>query len=158
MLTGALMVSHHAAGVTFPNYQELDKGLWKPCLLPGQHGFVFTMYGAPGELDKVRQIVEVMRREPLGNGFDPGPTPGANSKPVFDFLANVGWPVMCYSGGEMQIKGGRAVFGREHEQALSAMDRAGVFTALQLGEWGYYFHNLAPNESWWHDVYGPDFE
>jgi hypothetical protein len=38
------------------------------------------------------------------------------------------------------------------------MDRAGVFTALQLGEWGYYFHNLAPNESWWHDVYGPDFE
>ncbi len=116
------------------------------------------MYGAPGELEKMRQMVGVMREQGLGNGFDPGPTPVPGSKPVFDYLATVGWPVMCYSGGEMQIKGGRAVFGRENEQALAAMDRAGVFTAVQLGEWGYYFHNLAPNESWWHDVYGPDFD
>ncbi len=116
------------------------------------------MYGAPGELEKMRQIVQVMREQGLGNGFDPGPTPGAGSKPVFDYLATVGWPVMCYSGGEMQIKGGRAVFGREQEQSLASMDQAGVFTAIQLGEWGYYFHNLAPNESWWHDVYGAEFD
>lgn len=48
--------------------------------------------------------------------------------------------------------------GRENEAALAEMDRAGAFTAVQLGEWGYYFHNLAPNESWWRDVYGKDFE
>ena len=28
---------------------------------------------------------------------------------------------------------------------------------MQLGEWGYYFHNLSCNASWWHDVYGKDF-
>jgi hypothetical protein len=29
---------------------------------------------------------------------------------------------------------------------------------VQLGEWGYYFHNLAMNEPWWRDVYGGEFE
>lgn len=127
-------------------------------LLPGQREFVFSMYGAPGELELLKQLVGVMREQKLGNGFDPGPGPHPNSKPVFDYLAAVGWPVICYSGGEMQIKGGRAVFGPEHEAALAAMDRAGVFTAIQLGEWGYYFHNLAPNEPWWRDVYGKEFD
>lgn len=45
-----------------------------------------------------------------------------------------------------------------HEAAVEPMDRAGVFTAYQLGEWGYYFHNLAAQEAWWRDVYGADFE
>jgi hypothetical protein len=120
--------------------------------------FVFSLYGAPGDLSAVRQLVEVMRRESLGNGFDPGPGPGPGSGPVFEYLARERWPVVFYSGGEMQIRGGRAVFGREHESAVEPMDRAGVFTAYQLGEWGYYFHNLAARESWWRDVYGADFE
>ena len=127
-------------------------------LLPGQHGVVFSMYGAPGEMDKLRQLVQVMREQKLGNGFDPGPSPNSNTKPLFDYLATVGWPVISYSGGEMQIKGGRSVFGPEHEAALATMDQAGVFTALQLGEWGYYFHNLSPNEPWWRDVYGKEFD
>ncbi len=58
----------------------------------------------------------------------------------------------------MQIRGGRGVFGREQELALAPMDRAGVFTAYQLGEWGYYFHNLSHKESWRRDVYGAEFE
>jgi hypothetical protein len=33
-----------------------------------------------------------------------------------------------------------------------------VFNAIQLGEWGYYFHNLSLNEPWWRDVYGQGFE
>lgn len=127
-------------------------------LLAGMDRFVFSLYGAPGDLTSVRQLVEVMRREHLGNGFDPGPGPGSGSRPVFEYLAAERWPVVFYSGGEMQIRGGRAVFGREHEAAVEPMDRAGVFTAYQLGEWGYYFHNLAPRESWWRDVYGADFE
>ena len=127
-------------------------------LLPGQHEVVFSLYGAPGEMDKLRQLVQVMREQKLGNGFDPGPSPNSNTKPLFDYLATVGWPVISYSGGEMQIKGGRSVFGPEHEAALAAMDQAGAFTALQLGEWGYYFHNLSPNEPWWRDVYGKEFD
>ena len=127
--------------------------------LPGQPGFVFTIYGAPAELEPLKQLVQVMQDQHLGNGFDPGPTPNAASKPIFDYLATVGWPVMCYPGcADMQIKGGRCVLGPENEAALAAMDRAGVFTAVQLGEWGYYFHNLAPNESWWRDVYGKEFD
>jgi hypothetical protein len=66
---------------------------------------------------------------------------------------------MCYPGfADMQVKGGRCVLGPENEAALAAMDRARLFTAIQLGEWGYYFHNLSHNEPWWHDVYGKDFE
>lgn len=127
--------------------------------LPGHAEFVFSMYSTPGALEPLKQLVQVMREQRLGNGFDPGPTPHPNNKQVFDYLARVGWPVMCYPGGaDMQVKGGRCVLGPENEAALAAMDRAQVFTAVQLGEWGYYFHNLSSNERWWQDVYGKDFE
>ena len=139
-------------------FAAVSRGPQPVGVLPGQRGFVFSIYGAPGEADKLHQLVDVMRTEKLGNGFDPGPGPNQNTKPIFDTLAQVGWPVVFYSGGEMQIKGGRSVFGREQETALAAMDRAGIFTAYQIGEWGYYFHNLAPNEAWWHDVYGKEFD
>src|SRR4051794_28551 len=143
--------------ISFPTYHALTNGAQQVRLLPGQP-FVFSMYGAPGELGGLREMVAIMREQKLGNGLDPGPSPQPASKPLFDYLATVGWPVLCYSGGEMQIKGGRGVFGRENELALAAVDRAGFFTALQLGEWGYYFHNLAPNEPWWRSVYGKDFD
>jgi hypothetical protein len=142
----------------FPDYKTLAGGALQVRLLPGQHGFVFSMYGGPGELDQVRELVAVMRNQNLGNGFDPGPGPNLSAKPIFDYLAAIGWPVVCYPNGEMQIKGGRGVLGRENEAALASMDRAGVFAAIQLGEWGYYFHNLAPTESWWRDVFGKEFD
>jgi len=141
-----------------PSFKTMSTGAQQVRLLPGQEGFVFSMYGVPGELDKLSQMVGVMRDQKLGNGLDPGPGPNRNSNPTFDYLASVGWPVVFYSGGEMQIKGGRSVFGPEHETALAAMDRAGIFTAYQLGEWGYYFHNLSPTESWWRAVYGNEFD
>jgi hypothetical protein len=147
-----------AAQPAFPDFQTLAGGPQQVWLLPGQREFVFSMYGAPGELEPLRQLVGVMREQRLGNGFDPGPGTGPGFKPVFDYLATVGWPVISYSGGEMQIKGGRAVLGAEHLASLQAMDRAGLFTTVQLGEWGYYFHNLAPNEPWWRDVYGREFD
>ena len=117
------------------------------------------MYGVPGEMEPLKQLVQVMREQSLGNGFDPGPTPRPKTKPIFDYLASVGWPVICYPGcADMQVKGGRCVLGTENEAALAVLDRAHVFSAVQLGEWGYYFHNLAPNEPWWRDVYGKDFD
>jgi len=117
------------------------------------------MYGTPGDLTSLSQLVEVMRREHLGNGFDPGPSPRATTKPLFDYFANVGWPVMCYPGyADMQVKGGRCVLNKDDKSALIAMDRARVFTTVQLGEWGYYFHNLSMNEPFWRDIYGKDFE
>jgi hypothetical protein len=127
--------------------------------LPGHPGFVFSMYGTPGEMEPLKQLVQVMREKQLGNGFDPGPTPRPNTKAIFDYLASVGWPVVCYPGhADMQVKGGRCVLSPEDGASLAAMDRAGVFTAVQLGEWGYYFHNLSQNERWWRDVYGKDFD
>jgi len=127
-------------------------------LLPGKKEFVFSMYGTPGDLKGIQQLVAFMQAKKLGNGFDPGPGTQPDAKPVFDYLASIGWPVTCYSGGEMQIKGGRAVLGPENARTLSSMDQAGVFSAVQLGEWGYYFHNLSPTESWWRDVYGKEFD
>jgi hypothetical protein len=127
--------------------------------IPNHPAFVFTIYGAPAELEPLKQLVQVMRDQHLGNGFDPGPTPAPNTKPIFDYLATLDWPVMCYPGcADMQIKGGRCVLGPENEAALTAMDRAHVFNAVQLGEWGYYFHNLSTDEHWWREVYGKDFD
>jgi len=156
---GELICAEYTASkISFPSYRTMTNGVQCVQLLPGQSNFVFSMYGVPGDLNGLKQLAEVMRRQNLGNGFDPGPGPQPGSKPSFEFVATLGWPVMCYSGGEMQIKGGRAVFGHENELALEPMDRAGAFTALQLGEWGYYLHNLAPNESWWRDVYKNEFD
>lgn len=146
------------AAPRWPDSEGLARGPWHLPWLTGQTGVVFTIYGAPGELPRLRELVGVMRREALSNGFDPGPGPGPGSGPVLEYLATVGWPLVCYSGGEMQIKGGRSVFGPEHEANLAPLDRAGVFTAIQLGEWGYYLHNLAATESWWRDVYGKEFD
>ncbi|MCL4790350.1 MAG: hypothetical protein KJ070_26800, partial [Verrucomicrobia bacterium] len=142
-----------------PDYASLASGPHQIRLLPGHRDVVFTMYGTPGDLDSLKRLVAVMREQGLGNGFDPGPAPRPSTKPLFDFLATVGWPVVCYPGcADMQINGGRCVLTREDETALVAMDKADVFTAVQLGEWGYYFHNLSHNEGWWRDVHGADFE
>ncbi|MHC1767719.1 MAG: hypothetical protein AB9869_26165 [Verrucomicrobiia bacterium] len=154
----AALVNRGDAG-TFPDYQAISTGSQQVRLLPGQREFIFTMYGTPGGLDQLEQLVNVMKEKHLGNGFDPGPGARAPSKPLFDYLATVGWPVVAYPGcADMQIKGGRCVLGPEDLAALGELDRAGVFNAVQLGEWGYYFHNLSPNERWWRDVYGQEFE
>jgi hypothetical protein len=143
----------------FPEYSALAGGPWQPRLLPGCHEFTFSMYGCPGNVDELKQLVGVMRERGLGNGFDPGPAARASSRPLFEYLATVGWPVICYPGwSDMQVKDGRCRPGDEDEAALRVLDRAGVFSAIQLGEWGYYFHNLSCVESWWRDVYGTDFE
>ena len=65
-------------------------------LLQRHSEFAFSMYGAPAELDRLKELVQVMREQKLGNAFDPGPTPAPNTKPVFDFLAEVGWPVVDF--------------------------------------------------------------
>ena len=151
----SLFVGHGAAT---DGFNAPLPAAFQVCPLPGQSNFVFTLYGTPGGLEELKQLVQVMRDQQLGNGFDPGPMPNRNTKPIFDYLATVGWPALCTPGAEMQIKGGRCVLGPENTAALEAMDRVHVFTAVQLGEWGYYFHNLAPSEGWWRAVYGKDFE
>jgi hypothetical protein len=134
-------------------------GRWQLRPLPGRQEFTFTMYGCPGNLDELKQLVNVMREKGLGNGFDPAPAARASSRPLLEYLATVGWPIICYPGwSDMQVKQGRCRLRDEDEEAMKVLDRAGVFSAIQLGEWGYYFHNLSPTESWWHDVYGNDFE
>jgi hypothetical protein len=128
-------------------------------LLPGASSFVFSMYGMPAELESLKQLIGVMREQSLGNGFDAGLTPRPRAKPLFDCLAANRWPVLCYPGcADMQVKGGRCVLRPDDEAALAGMDGAGVFSAVQLGEWGYYFHNLSCNDSWWRSVYGTEFD
>ncbi len=150
--------SEAKARAAFPAFELLAAGPQRAQLLPGQRNAVFSMYGAPGDLATLKQLVEVMRAQKLGNGFDPGPGPQPSAKPIFDYLAEIGWPVVCYPGADMQVKGGRGVLGKENEAALTSLDRAGVFSAVQLGEWGYYFHNLSCNEGWWRDNFGEDFD
>lgn len=147
-----------AAREPFPEFRTLATGPWNPVLLPGQRQCVFTMYGAPSQIDALRRVVTVMQEKDLGNGFDPGPAARAINKPVFDYLATIGWPVIAYPGrADMQVKGGCAL-GAEDEAVLAPLDRAEIFNAVQLGEWGYYFHNLSCNEPWWREVYGKEFD
>lgn len=127
-------------------------------LLPGVGHFVFGLHGVPGDRPSAINWSTCSVTRGWGYGFDPVIRPERADPAGARLPAGNGWPVVFYSGGEMQIKGGRAVFGRAEESALAGMDRAGVFTAFQLGEWGYYFHNLSHRESWWRDVYGKDYE
>ncbi len=149
-----------ALGATrFPAADELARGPLRVRLLPGTRGLTFTLYGAPGDPAEFLSLVDAMRRQGLGNGFDPGPTPRPGSRAFFEAAAKVGWPIVCYPGcADMQVQGGDCVLGPADGAVLEPMDRAGLFTAVQLGEWGYYLHNLSHNEPWFRDVYGKEAE
>jgi len=155
----AIAVNAEQAEFVFQSYEEMASNNMDIRHLPGCDHFVFTIYGTPGNLDSLKKLVSVMQKEKMGNGCDPGPAARANSKPLFDYLAQVGWPVICYPGyADMPVMGGRCILDKNDIQSLSALDQKGLFTAIQLGEWGYYFHNLSTNQSWFRDVYGKDFE
>lgn len=134
--------------------------LTPPRLLPGQREFAFTLYGCPDNVAQLKEVVAVMRERGLGNGFDPGPAAVAASRPLLEYLATVGWPVVCYppDGGRMQVKGSTSILSSADEEALRVMDQAGVFTAIQLGEWGYHFHRLTSDNGWWKAVLGADYD
>ena len=141
----------------FADFQTLASGVQRIQLLPGRREFIFSMYEPVDHLKPLRELVRVMREQNLGNGFDFGPYPRANTKPLFDYLATVGWPIICSVGPEMQIRGGRAVLGREAEAALAAVDRAGLFMGAHLGEWDEYFYHWSQNEPFWRNLYGKEF-
>lgn len=46
----------------------------------------------------------------------------------------------------------------DDEAAVRVLDGAGVFNAIQLGEWGYHYHRLRTDPNWMRDVLGKDFE
>jgi hypothetical protein len=133
---------------------------WKPRLLPGQEGVVFSYYPAPADVAALEELIAVLKREHLANGFDPGPTPVPEAQAAFDLLATLGWPVVSYPPhyGEFQIAGSHSRLDDAHEAVLQTLDRAGAFNALQLGEWGYYFHELSHSEAWWKSTYGEELE
>lgn len=132
---------------------------WRPILLPGQQSFVFTMYSCPGDMPGLRALVQVMQNEELGNGFDPGPPAGAASAEAFDYLATLGWPVIAYPAApDMQVIDGRNILSDDDEVVLKRFDQGGGFSAVQLGEWGYYFHNLSFDEVYWRGLYGASFD
>lgn len=131
---------------------------FKVRLLPGQSGVVFTMGGAPENLDEFKQLVGVMREQSLGNGFEPGPSLRPKNKPLFDYLATVGWYVTpALWKGDLQVKGGSAL-SLNDVAPLKSLDDAGLSPYFVLAEWGYYFHSLSHNEEWFKAVYGKDFD
>jgi hypothetical protein len=134
--------------------------VWRLERLTGQSGRVFTLYGCPGNLEEVKRLVARMKEIGLGNGFDPGPTTVAANAALYRYFAQINWPVVGYPpyGGEFQVKHGRSQLTDADEAALQAMDDNHVFVAIQLGEWGYYFHNLSTNEQWHRNVFGDEFE
>jgi hypothetical protein len=139
-------------------YEKLSAGRRSLPLLPGCKTFTFASYGCPGELPALKEYVAAMKAQHIGNGFDPGPVAKASSRPLFEYLAALGWPVLMYPGyGDMQVADGDARLTDEDEQAIMVLARAGIFNGTQLGEWDYYFHNLSGDEGWWREVYGKRF-
>jgi len=143
---------------TMSGFEPPDAWHVKP--LPGQTGRVFSLYGCPSNLDEVKRLIAHMKEEGLGNGFDPGPTTVAANGALYRYFAEIHWPVVGYPpyGGEFQVKHGRAQLTDADEAALQVMDDNNVFMAIQLGEWGYYFHNLSTNKQWHKNVFGDEFD
>ncbi|MCX6864566.1 MAG: hypothetical protein NT050_16930, partial [Verrucomicrobia bacterium] len=96
----------------------------------------------------------------LANALDPGPSATAGSRGAFEVLARRRWPVILYppDGGRMQLEGSTSVLSADDEAAVRILDDAGVFNAIQLGEWGYHYHRLRTDPNWMRDVLGKDFE
>ena len=137
---------------------EIPDG-WHPLLLPGQAEFVFTMYSCPGDLEGLKELVDVMKREELGNGFDPGPAAHANSADMLDYLSSLGWPLVSYPGyPNFQLEESECIFSDADEAVFQSFARNGSFFAVQLGEWGYFFHNLSLNETYLRERYGDDLD
>ncbi|MCX6924574.1 MAG: alpha/beta hydrolase, partial [Verrucomicrobia bacterium] len=53
------------SNLPFPDYEMLANGPQQVRLLAGQRQVVFSMYGAPAELEKMRQLVGVMHEQKL---------------------------------------------------------------------------------------------
>ena len=167
LLSLAIVASTFASNATaaapvesaFPSYETIRTSRLALPFLPGQDVFTFTLYGAPADAPSLRELVATMKRESLGNGFDPGPGLTPLHKEAFELLREVGWPVIPYAQtADHQVKEGTCRLSEEQDAMLRSLESAGIFAATQLGEWGYYFHNLAHQESWWRTVYGEDFE
>jgi hypothetical protein len=142
----------------WPTAEQLQNSPQKLSWLPGTDSVTFTMYGAPADLPSLKALAECMRSESLGNGFDPGPGPFPANRPAFDYLRRLRWPLVSYAQtADHQVKDGNAALTDEQHAMLQELESRGLFVATQLGEWGYYFHNLSHDESWWRAVYGDQF-
>lgn len=143
----------------FPGHEALDAGPQRVTLLPGRDAFTFTMYGAPGPFEEFEALVRMMQANDLGIGFDPGPGVGAAQQRHYALLRALKWPVVGYAQtSDHQVKEGMCRLTDEQDAILRAHEEAGLFAATQIGEWGYYFHNLSHRESWWRAVYGERFD
>lgn len=160
LLVGFLLNISCAAALAQDVSLAEPSNVWQLKLLPGKSERVFTLYGCPGNLDEVKRLIACMKEEGLGNGFDPGPTAVADNAALYRYFAEIKWPVIGYPpyGGEFQVKHGRSQLTDPDEAALQVMDDNNVFIAIQLGEWGYHFHNLSNNEQWHRNVFGDEFE
>jgi hypothetical protein len=131
-----------------------------PRLLPGSDRFHFSIYGGPSEPSELGFFLDALSKHGLANALDPGPSASAGSRAAFEVLARRRWPVILYppEGGRMQLEGSTSVLSADDEAAVRVLDGAGVFNAIQLGEWGYHYHRLRTDPNWMRDVLGKDFE
>ena len=129
-------------------------------LLPGSTNFHFSIYGGPSEPRELESFLKALESLGLANALDPGPSATAGSRGAFEVLARRRWPVILYppDGGRMQLEGSTSVLSADDEAAVRVLDDAGVFNAIQLGEWGYHYHRLRTDPNWMRDVLGKDFE
>jgi hypothetical protein len=132
----------------------------EPRWLPGSTNVHFAIYGGPSEPRELESFLGALERLGLADAMDPGPSASAGSRAAFEVLARRRWPVILYppDGGRMQLEGGTSLLSAEDEAAVRILDGAGVFTAIQLGEWGYHYHRLRTDPNWMRDVLGKDFE
>ena len=104
---------------------------------------LMTLYTSGGEtLQQYQQMTSAMQTNApagLADAFDPGPSWGIWNEPQWQWLASNGFPSTTYS----------AIFltqplSSDDLTLLSVFDNAGLFTAVQFGEWGYHFHSQQP--------------
>jgi len=149
-----------AASVTCAAAPTPRNNMPEPRLLPGSTNFHFSLYASPSDPAELASLLRALEAKGLANALDPGPSAVAGSRAAFEVLARRGWPVILYppDGGRMQLEGGTSVLNAEDEAAVRVLDGAGVFNAIQLGEWGYHYHRLRTDAGWMKAVLGADFD
>lgn len=146
------------ANKQLPSYEKLNDSEMQNLLLPNTNEFVFSMYGIPHNVGQLKELVEVMKKKGLGNGFDPGPMVRRSHQDLYSYLSTVGWPVISYPGcQDFQIFNAPCKHNDGDTEGLHLLEKKGLFSAVHFGEWGSYFHDLSREVSWWKLVYRDDF-
>jgi hypothetical protein len=141
------------------DYANLEQRGWQPLLLPGMHAVGFAHYGLPADPSLYGPYTLMLKAHDLANMYDTGPAITSTSPDFFNLLARERFGVIPWYGWSyFQVGNSPSPLTNEVLGKLRPLEESGVFSAMEFGEWDYYFHELSSNKTWFQQVMGSDYE